>query len=296
MSEYPSVKGECWHQHQLAPYTSWRVGGVADHFFRPKHLADLQHFLSEIPREISVTWLGLGSNTLIREGGIRGWVVHTLNRLDQLQWLPDGRIRVEAGVPCAKLAKFCVRHGFEEGAFFAGIPGTVGGALRMNAGAFGGETWRYVDEVEVLSRGGESVLCTPFDFQVGYRQVAGLPPGGHFSAGIFRFVAGDSERAKTHIKRLLRQRNETQPIGTLSCGSVFRNPPDLFAAQLIEQSGLKGCRMGGAVVSEKHANFILNDQKATATDIEALICHVHDVVLLQKQVDLVRECHILGEP
>jgi UDP-N-acetylmuramate dehydrogenase len=288
--------GEYAEDHALAGYTSWRVGGCAEYFYRPQTLADLQQFLTAVPEDLPVTWLGLGSNTLIRDGGIRGLVVLTLNRLAALAQTDEGLLRVEAGVPCAKLAKYCVRQGFEAGAFFAGIPGTVGGALRMNAGAFGGETWSAIEKVEVMDRSGRCQLLPREAFEVGYRQVRGLPVESWFVAAHFRFAAGCGEQARAQIKQLLKKRNDSQPIGTLSCGSVFRNPPGDFSARLIESCGLKGHRIGGAVVSDKHANFILNDADAKAADIEALITYVHDKVLQDTGVDLIRECHILGDP
>ncbi|OGT66259.1 MAG: UDP-N-acetylenolpyruvoylglucosamine reductase [Gammaproteobacteria bacterium RIFCSPHIGHO2_12_FULL_45_9] len=289
-----TIRGELHEYHPLARYTSWRLGGVADRYFRPADLADLQIFMQQLPAEEPVTFLGLGSNVLIRDGGIRGTVVHTLNRLDQLS-VEGEWIRVEAGVPCAKLAKYCAKQGFPEGAFFAGIPGTVGGALRMNAGAFNGETWQHVRWVEVLTRAGEVQRLSADAFETGYRTVKGLQDAW-FVAGCFDFELGDSASVEARIQALLKRRSETQPIGTYNCGSVFRNPPNDFAARLIETANLKGFTVGGAVVSSVHANFIVNEHHATAADVEQLIEHVHATVLAHHGVSLVREVHILGEP
>lgn len=288
------LKGELIENHLLARYTSWRIGGPADHFYRPADLTDLQLFLKQLPEKEPLTWLGLGSNVLVRDKGVRGTVVLTLNRLSEMALLDDNTIRVEAGVTCAKLSKFCVQQGFEEGAFFAGIPGTVGGALAMNAGAFGGETWRHIKNVEVLNRVGEIQLKTKADFNVQYRQVDGLN-GDYFIAGVFQFKKGDGEKAKSSIKTLLKKRGDAQPIGEYSCGSVFRNPKNDYAARLIEAAGLKGWREGNAKVSEKHANFILNLGKATSADVEKLMQTIQQTVYDKFNIKLIPEVHIIGE-
>ncbi|MGA2655797.1 MAG: UDP-N-acetylmuramate dehydrogenase, partial [Gammaproteobacteria bacterium] len=238
-------------------------------------------------------WLGLGSNVLIRDAGINGTVILTQDGLNELT-CEDNIVRAQAGVTCAKLAKFCAKHGLAEGSFFAGIPGTVGGALAMNAGAFGGETWTHVKAVEMINRQGEIKLRPREEFTVGYRHVS-LPKDEWFVAAHFVFPkTNDSETEQEKIRLLLRERREKQPIGVLSCGSVFRNPPGNFAAKLIEQCGLKGLKMGDAMVSEKHANFIINIKNARAADIEALILHVQQVVHEQTGIELIPEVRTYG--
>ena len=290
---FNNLRGELIYDHNLARYTSWRVGGNAEQFYRPADLKDLQNFLMQLPADEPLTWLGLGSNVLIRDGGIAGTVILTLNRLNQIGLVEPHIIRAEAGVTCAKLAKFCVKAGFENGAFFAGIPGTVGGALAMNAGAFGGETWQQVQQVETINRQGKITQRMPIEFNIQYRQVDG-PEGQYFVAGYFRFNNSDAPRAKTAIQQLLKKRHDTQPIGAYSCGSVFRNPPGDFAARLIETAGLKGMRKGDDEVSQKHANFIINYGKATAADVENLIRYVQDRVHEIHGVRLIQEVHIIG--
>jgi len=253
------LKGKLEKNHLLARYTSWRIGGPADHFYRPADLSDLQYFLKKLPQDEPLTWLGLGSNVLVRDKGVRGTVVLTLNRLKNITLLDGNMIRAEAGVTCAKLSKFCVEQGFEDGAFFAGIPGTVGGALAMNAGAFGGETWRQVKNVEVLNRAGRIQIKDHHDFSVQYRQVDGLN-GDYFIAGTFQFTKGDSKKARSSIKTLLKKRGDLQPIGQHSCGSVFRNPEGDHAARLIERAGLKGLREGGAQVSRRKADALCQEE------------------------------------
>lgn len=288
-----ALRGQLLLDEPLASYTSWHVGGAAKSLYKPADLADLAVFLSRLPADEPLTWIGLGSNVLIRDGGIEGTVILTLSVLGELTLLPQNVIRAEAGVTCAKLAKFCAKAELSQGAFFAGIPGTVGGALAMNAGAFGGETWSYVVAVETMDRKGCIRQRSPKDFQIGYREVK-HPADEWFVAGHFRFPEGNTEQTQQAIKALLRKRSETQPIGEPSCGSVFRNPPGDHAARLIELCGLKGKKIGGACVSTKHANFIINSEKATAADIEQLIQLVQNTVQEQTGVLLVRECHLLG--
>lgn len=291
--KFIGLRGKLLKNHNLARYTSWRVGGNAEQFYHPADLSDLQHFLKQLPRDEPLTCLGLGSNVLVRDQGIAGTVILTLQRLKALTQLDSQTIRAEAGITCAKLAKTCVACGFEEGGFFAGIPGTVGGALAMNAGAFGEETWRHVIAVETIDRLGAIHKRVPNEFNVRYREVSGLNEQ-LFAAGHFRFMTGDADRAKKKLHQLLKERNASQPIGQYSCGSVFRNPPGNYAARLIEQAGLKGYAIGDAVVSDKHANFILNKGQATAWDIEQLIDYVSLTVYQQSGIQLIREVHILG--
>lgn len=273
---------------------SWHVGGPADQTYRPTDLHDLSLFLQSLPSDEPITWLGLGSNVLIRDAGIRGTVILTLACLNEIQPLSDNIVRVEAGVTCAKIAKYCAKHHFPQGDFFAGIPGTLGGALAMNAGAWGTETWELVTKVEVIDRHGMIKLYDKSAFEIAYRSVK-RHPDTWFVAGHLHFTEHAPGQTEERIKALLAKRGETQPIGLPSCGSVFRNPPNDHAARLIEACGLKGYRMGGAEVSPKHANFIINTGDATASDIEALIYHVQSTVLEKMGIALQTEVHFLGD-
>ena len=279
----------------LADLTSWRVGGVVDRFYQPVDIASLSQFLSGLPKNEPITWLGLGSNVLIRDGGIRGTVIHTQAHLRGMGLLSEGLIRAEAGVSCAQLARFTARNALAGLEFLAGIPGSVGGALAMNAGCHGGETWDAVVCVETIDHEGNCHIRDKTFFDIAYRSVKS-PLNEWFVAGHFRVPAGEKTVSLDKIRALLDQRAATQPINEPNCGSVFRNPPHDFAARLIQTAGLKGYRIGDAQVSEKHANFIVNIGHATAKQIEELIQFVHDQVLIAHQVDLVREVHILGEP
>jgi UDP-N-acetylmuramate dehydrogenase len=277
----------------MARHTSWRVGGVADTWFRPATRADLIEFMQTLAADTPLCWVGLGSNLLVRDGGIRGVVIAVQDALGGIEDLGNGRVSAGAGVACTVFARHCVRQGLGPAEFFAGIPGTIGGALAMNAGAFGGETWEQVETLDVVDRQGNVRTRTPADYKVSYRQVDG-PADEWFLGATFAF-AENYDTSMDKIKALVNERKEKQPLGLPSCGSVFRNPPGDHAARLIEASGLKGFGIGGAVISAKHANFIINEGSASAADIEALIEHVQTVVSDQHGVELQREVHIIGE-
>ena len=287
-------RGKLLFDESMSKHTSWRLGGPADRYYVPADLDDLCEFLAALDPATEVTWVGLGSNLLVRDGGIRGQVVAPLNALRQIRREADGSVYAECGVSCAKLAKFCRKQELAGADFFAGIPGTVGGALAMNAGAFGGETWRAVERVLMIDRHGRLVERGKQEFGIGYREVE-LPRAEWFAAAYFRFEARAAGE-DSDIRELLRRRNETQPIGLPSCGSVFKNPTGGHAAQLIEAAGLKGFRLGSARVSEKHANFIISEEDTTAADVEALIEHIRDSVEKRFGVRLETEVRIVGEP
>ena len=289
------LRGRLTRDEPLDGHTSWRVGGPARRCYRPADLADLAVFLAELPPGDPVFWLGLGSNVLIRDGGIPGTVILTSGLLGGLGVIEEGLVRVEAGVACAKVARFAVRRGLTGAEFLAGIPGTMGGALAMNAGAWGGETWSLVERVETIDRSGQQRTRARAEYRPGYREVRG-PLGEWFIAAHLRLPAGDPSAAMARIRALLKRRAETQPLGQPSGGSVFRNPPADFAGRLIEACGLKGARIGGACVSEKHANFIVNLGTATAADIEALLRRVQGTVEQTHGVRLEPEVRIVGVP
>lgn len=278
----------------MARHTSWHVGGPADYWFEPRDRADLLAFLRCLPRTIPVQWVGLGSNLLVRDGGLRGVVIATHGALARLDRLSATSVYCEAGVPCARLARQCIKWRLGPADFFAGIPGTLGGALAMNAGAFGGETWQQVQSVETVDRAGVVRTRAAAEYRVGYRSVQGPAPGEWFLAATLAFEQRP-DADNSELKTLLTRRRDTQPIGEWSCGSVFTNPPGDHAARLIEAAGLKGARIGGAAVSEKHANFIVNTGDATAADLEKLITHVQQVVAQKHGVRLVPEVRIVGE-
>ena len=290
-----SVRGVLLVNEPMSRHTTWRVGGPVDHYFVPADIDDLVCYLQGLDQDEPIFWLGLGSNLLVRDGGIRGSVISTANALNGIELIDDQVVEVAAGVPCAKFARFCARNNLINGEFFAGIPGVMGGALAMNAGAFGGETWPLVIEVETINRQGERIWRRQNEYTVGYRTVKG-PVSEWFIKARLKLKKGDGEQAALHIKSLLAKRAETQPTGTANCGSVFRNPDNHYAAKLIEDAGLKGYRINGAMVSVKHANFIINTGNATAADIEQLIHFIQQKVEQEFGIQLQTEVKIVGDP
>jgi UDP-N-acetylmuramate dehydrogenase len=290
----PLLRGDLRRDEPLKRYNTWRVGGPARQMYLPADVDDLAEFLHRLPPREPLLWLGLGSNLLIRDGGFSGTVILLLGRLNTLRVEEGDEVFVEAGVSCAKVARECARADLTGAAFLAGIPGTMGGALAMNAGAFGGETWPIVTSVTTIDCAGTVRERQPGDFQVSYREV--VRPGEEwFLSCRLRLTPGDGSAEQAAIRALLDRRAATQPTGQPSCGSTFRNPAGDHAARLIEASGLKGFRIGGAEVSPKHANFIINTGAASAADIERLIAHVRAEVERLQGVRLQTEVHMVGE-
>lgn len=286
--------GELKYNESLAKHTSWRVGGPADCYYKPNSVDDLKNFLSQLDDKQTIYFIGLGSNLLVRDGGIRGVVIAPLGGLTDIT-IGSDEIYVEAGVTSSKFARFCQKNDYMGADFLAGIPGTIGGAVRMNAGAFGSETWEFVTRIAVIDRDGNSFEINKNDLDISYREVS-LDSDLWITAAWFKLSKNTSlSQGRADIKVLLDKRNESQPIGLPSCGSVFRNPNNDFAARLIESCGLKGFCIGGACVSDKHANFIINQKQCSAADIEALIIHIQKTVFEQHHVKLVLEAHIIGE-
>ena len=288
------ITGELRFNEPMARHTSWKVGGVADYYYIPKSREELSHFLCQLPEKVSLYWVGLGTNLLVRDGGLRGAVICTHKGLSGFNWLENGNLYVEAGVPCARVARSSNSSGYTGGDFFSGIPGTLGGALAMNAGAYGGETWDVVRLVETIDRHGDIHRRDPSDYKVGYRSING-PVEEWFVAAELGFERGDSEAARERARKTAKARSKSQPIQAATAGSVFRNPEGDYAARLIESAGLKGAQVGDAVVSKLHANFIVNQGKAKAGDIEQLIKLVSESVEKHHGVVLIPEVKIVGE-
>jgi len=293
MAMQADIRGRLLTQEPMGKHCSWRAGGEAEQYFEPADKHDLVQFLAGTRDDVSIYWVGLGSNLLVRDGGIKGIVIAGLNKLNKLTITKTGRVYAESGVTCASLARFCKNHNLQGADFLAGIPGTVGGALAMNAGAFGSETWQFVESVEMMNRHGELTNREAGEFEISYRHVT-LTKDEWFSAGYFNFGL-KADGKVSDIKSLLEKRNASQPIGQPSCGSVFKNPQGDHAARLIEASGLKGYCVGGACVSDKHANFIINENKASAADIEGLIEKIKIDVKRKFNVLLQTEVRIIGD-
>ncbi len=283
----------------MSRHTSWRVGGLADQFYQPSSLDDLIYFLQTLSADNEIYWVGLGSNLLVRDAGIRGTVICTSGVLNEINFLDDELVQIAAGVACPKMAKKCADAALTGVEFLSGIPGTVGGALFMNAGALGSEIWEYVEHVEMLTRTGLVIKRLADEFDVNYRHVSGkgfkLGIDEWFVSGTFKLEKGDKNTAKEKIKKILQHRAATQPTQLANAGSVFRNPEGGFAAKLIEDSGLKGFCIGGACVSEKHANFFINTGSATSKDVESLIVYIKDFIKKEYNLTLIVEVKIIGD-
>jgi UDP-N-acetylmuramate dehydrogenase len=295
----PALRGRLLAHEPMRKHLSWRTGGSADQAYVPADLEDAAQFLRSLPPDEPVYFIGLGSNLLVRDGGLRGTVMlmHASHALVRME---DGLVYAEAGAASPKVARFAATRGYAGAEFLAGIPGTVGGALAMNAGCYGSETWDHVECVLMLGRGGELRERKPGDFDLAYRHVAlkGAQIGTDewFAAAWLRFDRGERAAALARIKKLLQQRIGAQPLSLPNAGSVFRNPPGDHAARLIEACGLKGYAIGGARVSEKHANFIVNaGGRGSAADIENLIEYVKNEVRARHGIQLVTEVRIVGE-
>lgn len=288
------VTGRLLINEPMSRYTSWRVGGNADQLYIPAGLDDLRLFLQSAEANKPIYFIGLGSNLLVRDGGIRGTVVLMHNVLTEMK-IDGDLVYAEVGVTCGKLAKFCAREAKQGAEFFAGIPGTLGGALAMNAGCYGSETWNVVNSVMTINARGELNQRDAAAFIATYRHVTMPVQGEWFVAAWLNLTAGDAHESTQKIKDLLAKRLASQPLNLPSAGSTFRNPAGDYAARLIEASGLKGYIIGGAQVSEKHANFIVNIGGANALDIELLIKHMHETVLAKNGVALQQEVKVIGE-
>ena len=302
------LRGEVRMNESMKKYTSWRTGGQADRIYIPADLADLSQFLLSISKCETVYFVGLGSNLLVRDGGLRGTVILPNSKLNNLRLEQysdeEGLIYVEAGVTCAKVARFSALNNLAGAEFLAGIPGTVGGALAMNAGCYGLETWEIIEGVRTLNRSGFLKDRDSKEYKTSYRQVnlksdIGLPVDSSseewFVGAWIRLKKGNDTTSRKKIKELLSKRINSQPLNLPSAGSVFRNPPGDYAARLIELCGLKGFSIGGAMVSSKHANFIVNTGNAMAEDIEAVIVEISKKVKRKTGIKLVQEIRIIGE-
>jgi len=305
----PTLRGHFLYNEPMGKHVSWRAGGEAQRVYIPADLDDLSWLVRSLPAHEEIHMLGLGSNLLVRDGGVAGVVIllHGVlkklaieSRTQGMPPAPIGRetalIYAQAGVASPKLARFAANNNLVGGEFWAGIPGTVGGAIAMNAGCYGGETWDKLVQVLTLNRQGQLNERLPGEYVTGYRHVALKQPHQEwFVGGWFRLEKGDGAASRETIKTLLKKRIAAQPLNLPNAGSVFRNPPGDHAARLIESCGLKGFRIGDAQVSEKHANFIVNLGHAHAADIERLIEHVEDSVEARTNVRLIREVRIIGE-
>jgi UDP-N-acetylmuramate dehydrogenase len=288
------LQGELRTQEPMSRHTSWKTGGNADYYYIASDINDLAKFISKLPTSTPITWIGFGSNLLVRDGGVSGVVVSVVGLLNELKKINETDIFIGAGVSCVKVAHFSAKHGLEGIEFLAGIPGTIGGALAMNAGAYGGEIWSYIKEVETINRKGKREIFEKNKFDINYRSVS-ISENEWFIACKMKLEISTRTVVNDRIKKMLSERADGQPLGQLSCGSVFRNPTNQHAAKLIELCGLKGKKVGGAVISDKHSNFIINTGNATSLDIEKLIEFIQACVHEKYDIKLIPEVRIIGE-
>ena len=288
------LQGELRTQEPMSRHTSWKTGGNADYYYIASDINDLAKFISKLPTSTPITWIGFGSNLLVRDGGLPGVVVSVVGLLNELKKINETDIFIGAGVSCVKVAHFSAKHGLEGIEFLAGIPGTIGGALAMNAGAYGGEIWSYIKEVETINRKGKREIFEKNKFDINYRSVS-ISENEWFIACKMKLEISTRTVVNDRIKKMLSERADGQPLGKLSCGSVFRNPTNQHAAKLIELCGLKGKKVGGAVISDKHSNFIINTGNATSLDIEQLIEFIQACVYEKYDIKLIPEVRIIGE-
>lgn len=282
------------HNHPLASYSSWKIGGPAEYFYCPRNITDLCK-LFKIWRKNSITVLGAATNVLIRDKGIKGLTIYLRNNSQNIQILDQYTVWVSAGTSIAHLVKTCTELGMSSAAFLAGIPGTIGGALAMNAGAYGHSIWDYVESVNIINRQGDVKKRTADKFIIGYRKISGLDLDEWFISANLTFEITTTEKAMEQVHIFLQKRQDSQPLNLPSCGSVFRNPDGDYAARLITSCGLKNKRIGDAQVSDKHSNFIVNCGNATSHDVETLIQHIITTVNKSTGVTLVPEVRIIGD-
>lgn len=301
MNQQQKLRGELLRNEPMAKHTSWRAGGVASVFYKPMDIDDLSIFLNQQDKDKPIIFVGLGSNLLVRDTGLDAVVICVSGVLNKIEERNDNCVYVEVGVPSPKIARFSAKLSLSGAEFLCGIPGTFGGALAMNAGAMGGETWPIVKNITTIDQYGQIHRRTVSDFDIAYRSVK-EKAGSNFKIGKDEWFVGATvqlqkgirEQSERKIKSHLARRGATQPTQQPNAGSVFRNPTGDYAARLIESAGLKGYCIGGACVSEKHANFIINTGTATASDIESLINHVQQIVENESKVNLIREVRIMG--
>ena len=285
------LKGRLRENVSLKDYNTWKIGGKAEYFYEPSDIKDLKLFL-ELLQNTPITFLGNGSNVLIRDGGISGCVICLKNTLNNY-FVKDEEYIFEAGLSCMKMAQITARENYEGLEYLCGIPGSLGGALAMNAGCYGGNIWDHVSTVSLINNDGEIIKKNKNDFIIGYRNTS-LEENNFFISAVFKLRKNKLKNSLEKIKEFLQDRRSKQPTGLLSCGSVFKNPKNLYAAKLIESIGLKGYKIGGACISEKHANFIISDKSTKSIDIEKLINFTQKEVFKKKEVILETEVKFIG--
>ncbi|MEE9446870.1 MAG: UDP-N-acetylmuramate dehydrogenase [Arenicellales bacterium] len=292
-SHLDGIEGHILRDEPMDKHTSWRVGGAADLFFIPQDKVSLVQLMCQLPGNVPVYWIGLGSNLLVRDAGVEGMVICTLKGLGVLEQVKADTVYAQAGVTSAKVAKFCARHGLEGAEFLAGIPGSFGGAVAMNAGAYDGDTWSLITRIECLDRDGNLSWFNKSEIEYQYRHV-NLPKQNWIVGAEIKLKPIKGLDLLRRIRELLKTRAASQPVQSANAGSVFKNPKNEYAAKLLDEAGMKGQSVGGAEFSEKHANFIINKGEASAADIEYLMQLGQAEVFKQSGIQLEPEVRIIG--
>jgi UDP-N-acetylmuramate dehydrogenase len=288
------VRGRLIPNQPLSDVTWFRVGGPAQLFFTPADEEDLAFFLKHLPADIRMTVIGLGSNLLIRDGGIDGVVIKLSGKaFGQVEVLPEHKIRVGTSLPDVKVATAAAEAGIDGLTFYRGIPGGIGGALYMNAGCYGTETRDRMVELRAVTREGEIVTLTNADMGYLYRKSNG-PRGAVFTSAVYQGFAGDREEILNRMREITEKRESSQPTKAKTGGSTFKNPEGHSSWKLIDAAGCRGLMVGGAQMSELHANFLLNIDNASAHDIETLGETVRNRVRAHSGIELKWEIRRMG--
>ncbi len=293
LKRLPAVRGRYESEKPLSALTWFRVGGPAEVLFVPADEDDLAQFLKQLDRDIPVTVIGVGSNLLVRDGGVPGVVIRLGRGFSNTAVESGHRIRAGAAVPDMRVARFALDQGMTSLTFLRGIPGTIGGALRMNAGAHGGETRDILIEARAIDREGRWHVMSNADMGYAYRH-SSAPEELIFTEALLQGAPGDKAEIEAQMREITRMREESQPIRSRTGGSTFKNPPGHKSWQLIDAAGMRGHRVGKAMVSEMHCNFLINEGEATAADIETLGELVREKVLSSSGVALEWEIKRIG--
>lgn len=291
--ELPDVRGTYAFSTPLKDFTTFKIGGAAEVLFTPADVADLAHFWQHKPAGVPITLLGEGSNVLIRDGGIAGIVVHIGTGLDTVN-IEGEHLFCGAGASTGKVARMARAAELTGAEFICGIPGSMGGALVMNAGCYGSEMVDILTDVHVITEKGEQKILQPSFFNFTYRHSV-LPEGWIYAGCTMALKAGDKAQIREKMRHINHQRRQSQPLEYPNAGSWFKNPPPHAAWKLIAEAGCRGLRKGDAQVSEKHCNFFINLGHATAADMENLAQDVQQKVLEVTGVALVAEVRLLGD-
>ena len=291
-SYFTGIKGIVTPNASLAGLTWLGVGGRADWLFEPENEADLQLFLSQYPSDFPLHIIGAGSNMLVRDGGIDGVVIRLSGEFSEIRH-ENGIIHAGAGTSDGEVARFAAKQSRAGLSFMIGIPGTIGGGLRMNAGCYGTEFKDVLVSASAIDRQGQAFTATPAEMNMRYR-ASDAPQDWIFTSAQFATTLGDKDRLRAEMKSMIASRSEAQPVGVRTGGSTFANPDGHKAWQVIDAAGCRGLRKGGALLSEKHCNFLINEGQATAEDLEQLGEEVRERVRQHSGIELRWEIRRIG--